>query len=242
MEQSFNKSSLFDSPRPSIEITPAESSEPTETYAAVDPGPSRHPRAMQTSPKSLMLPLPPRATSPESQRSAPTSSSVRPKLPKPTSTLLRSARAPLAPIAARSHAARAPSPVPDYIDTGVKGTPPPTRPASRADDASADPSRKSLDIVPLGEDIPRPGTAEEGLVEKGRVRGTEEEDLHAWPPWKRRDGWAGWMNESIVTANLVPSLVIQAFASGILDATTYADFRTFASNRESRPLLSLGQC
>jgi hypothetical protein len=31
---------------------------------------------------------------------------------------------------------------------------------------------------------------------------------------------------------LVPSLVVQAFATGILDATTYADFKTFASNRE----------
>ena len=30
----------------------------------------------------------------------------------------------------------------------------------------------------------------------------------------------------------MPALVVQAFSTGILDATTYADFNTFASNRE----------
>lgn len=53
-----------------------------------------------------------------------------------------------------------------------------------------------------------------------------------WPPWKRSDGWAGWATENVGTMSLVPSLVVQAFSTGILDATTYADFQTFASNRK----------
>lgn len=60
----------------------------------------------------------------------------------------------------------------------------------------------------------------------------------AWPPWKRKDSWTGWAMESVLTTNMVPSLVVQAFSTGILDATTYADFNTFASNREYRRVLS----
>jgi hypothetical protein len=40
-----------------------------------------------------------------------------------------------------------------------------------------------------------------------------------------------YLNQTLSTSTLVPALMIQAFATGILDATTYLDFRTFASNR-----------
>lgn len=53
-----------------------------------------------------------------------------------------------------------------------------------------------------------------------------------WPPWKREDGWGGWRSEWIKKESLVVPLVVQAFSAGVLDATTYADFMTFASNRE----------
>lgn len=33
-------------------------------------------------------------------------------------------------------------------------------------------------------------------------------------PWRRKDGWAGWMAESVKTESLVGALVIQAFATG----------------------------
>jgi hypothetical protein len=52
-------------------------------------------------------------------------------------------------------------------------------------------------------------------------------------PWRRTDSWRDWAKEEIATSTLVPSLAVQAFATGILDATTYADFHTFASNRRS---------
>jgi len=55
-------------------------------------------------------------------------------------------------------------------------------------------------------------------------------------PWRRRDGWRGWATESVGTSEMVPALVVQAFSTGILDATTYADFNTFASNRAYRSL------
>jgi hypothetical protein len=54
-----------------------------------------------------------------------------------------------------------------------------------------------------------------------------------WPPWRREDGWAGWRDEWVRKDALVIPLIVQAFSAGILDATTYADFQTFASNRES---------
>lgn len=57
-----------------------------------------------------------------------------------------------------------------------------------------------------------------------------------WPPWKRRDGWSGWMGDTVTADSLVWSLIIQAFSTGILDATTSLDFSTFASNRESYDL------
>lgn len=71
-------------------------------------------------------------------------------------------------------------------------------------------------------------TAEEGLTEKSGCA----KNTRVWPPWKRTDGWAGWGRESVSTMSLVPCLVVQAFSAGVLDATTYADFHTFASNRE----------
>ncbi|RSH83837.1 hypothetical protein EHS25_005452 [Saitozyma podzolica] len=57
------------------------------------------------------------------------------------------------------------------------------------------------------------------------------------PPWKRRAGWGGYLAESIPTCNIVPTLVLQAFSAGILDATTYADFSTFASNQTGNTIL-----
>jgi hypothetical protein len=58
---------------------------------------------------------------------------------------------------------------------------------------------------------------------------------NVWPPWKRQDGWAGWRSEWVKKESLVVPLVVQAFSAGVLDATTYADFMTFASNRKSIP-------
>ena len=52
-------------------------------------------------------------------------------------------------------------------------------------------------------------------------------------PWKREGGWAGWRDEWVRKDALVIPLIVQAFSAGILDATTYADFQTFASNRKS---------
>ena len=136
--------------------------------------------------------------------------------------------------------ARSASPIPDYIDTGVKGTPLPSRRGSLKGSLREDEQPSGYG---LGSSIPRPGTAEQGLV----ANESREKDVppriatgKSWPPWKRQDGWSGWGRESIITANLVPALVMQAFSTGILDATTYADFRTFASNRE--PLLRAVGC
>lgn len=56
---------------------------------------------------------------------------------------------------------------------------------------------------------------------------------NVWPPWKRDDGWTGWRSEWVKKEALVVPLVVQAFSAGVLDATTYADFMTFASNRKS---------
>jgi hypothetical protein len=72
-----------------------------------------------------------------------------------------------------------------------------------------------------------PSRIEEGLTEKSELH-TESGIL----PWHRRDGWAGWGREDVSTIALVPSLVFQALSAGVLDAITYADFSTFASNRE----------
>ncbi|OCF45354.1 hypothetical protein I317_00877 [Kwoniella heveanensis CBS 569] len=58
-----------------------------------------------------------------------------------------------------------------------------------------------------------------------------------WPPWKRRDGWSGWMSDTVTADALVLSLILQAFSTGILDATTYLDFNTFASNQTGNTIL-----
>nr|ODN98707.1 hypothetical protein L204_02671 [Cryptococcus depauperatus CBS 7855] len=60
-----------------------------------------------------------------------------------------------------------------------------------------------------------------------------------WPPWNRRDGWSGWMSDTVTSKSLVMSLIIQAFSTGqvILDATTYLDFSTFASNQTGNTIL-----
>lgn len=56
-------------------------------------------------------------------------------------------------------------------------------------------------------------------------------------PWERKDGWSGYLAESVSTRALIPSLVVQALATGILDATTFADFNTFASNQTGNTIL-----
>lgn len=81
-----------------------------------------------------------------------------------------------------------------------------------------------------------PVDAETGVTDNEKAaRPSIRQKSHTvtWPPWRRTDGWSGWAGESVGTMPLVPSLVVQAFATGVLDATTYADFSTFASNRTS---------
>lgn len=91
-------------------------------------------------------------------------------------------------------------------------------------------------------EIPRPSDMEEGLTGPQTRRETidtcdEKASFRSrilpLAPWRRIDSWRGWAKEDIATSTLVPSLAVQAFATGILDATTYADFHTFASNRKS---------
>jgi len=65
---------------------------------------------------------------------------------------------------------------------------------------------------------------------------TDGSDSSDRKSWRRRRGWRDWANETVATPNMVPALILQAFSTGILDATTYADFNTFASNRQF-PLL-----
>jgi hypothetical protein len=71
--------------------------------------------------------------------------------------------------------------------------------------------------------------------EKHHTPGTSSHSI-VWPPWKREDGWTGWRNDWVRKEALVVPLIVQAFSAGVLDATTYADFMTFASNRESTDL------
>lgn len=81
-----------------------------------------------------------------------------------------------------------------------------------------------------------PRQIEEGLTEKSNEAALTQATL----PWCRQDGWSGWGRESVSTKSLVPSLVVQALSAGVLDAVTYAEFNTFASNRASRGSQSCG--
>ncbi|WWC66347.1 uncharacterized protein I206_100248 [Kwoniella pini CBS 10737] len=58
-----------------------------------------------------------------------------------------------------------------------------------------------------------------------------------FPPWKRQDKWSSWMSDTVTAKSLVFCLIMQAFATGILDATTYLDFQTFASNQTGNTIL-----
>ncbi|OCF73746.1 hypothetical protein I204_05590 [Kwoniella mangroviensis CBS 8886] len=58
-----------------------------------------------------------------------------------------------------------------------------------------------------------------------------------FPPWKRNDRWSGWMGDTVTAQSLVLCLILQAFSTGILDATTYLDFSTFASNQTGNTIL-----
>ena len=84
--------------------------------------------------------------------------------------------------------------------------------------------RKTMD----SEKTLRPNQMEDGQTDK-----TDLEYNTGTLPWHRRDGWSGWGRENVSTIALVPSLVCQAFSAGVLDAITYAEFSTFASNRKS---------
>ncbi|WWC86184.1 uncharacterized protein L201_001057 [Kwoniella dendrophila CBS 6074] len=57
------------------------------------------------------------------------------------------------------------------------------------------------------------------------------------PPWNGNDGWSGWMSDTVTAKSLVLCLILQAFSTGILDATTYLDFSTFASNQTGNTIL-----
>ena len=80
--------------------------------------------------------------------------------------------------------------------------------------------------------LPSPKQLEAGQLEK-RLEINSPHSPHWILPWKRPDGLSGWIRENVCTKALVPSLVVQALSAGVLDAVTYAEFRTFASNRES---------
>ncbi|ORY27067.1 hypothetical protein BCR39DRAFT_560167 [Naematelia encephala] len=56
-------------------------------------------------------------------------------------------------------------------------------------------------------------------------------------PWNRPKGWSSYLAETLPPQRVVYALVVQAFATGILDATTYADFSTFASNQTGNTIL-----
>lgn len=46
-----------------------------------------------------------------------------------------------------------------------------------------------------------------------------------------------WAMEDVASMSLVPCLVTQALSAGVLDATTYADFATFASNQTGNAIV-----
>ncbi|WOO82808.1 uncharacterized protein LOC62_04G006294 [Vanrija pseudolonga] len=52
-----------------------------------------------------------------------------------------------------------------------------------------------------------------------------------------RESWADWSAQDVASTALVPALVMQALATGLLDATTYADFHTFASNQTGNAIV-----
>ncbi|EAL22096.1 hypothetical protein CNBC2340 [Cryptococcus deneoformans B-3501A] len=76
-------------------------------------------------------------------------------------------------------------------------------------------------------------TDNSGAIKENNIDVPDTPIAIVWPPWKRRDGWSGWMGDTVTADSLVWSLIIQAFSTGILDATTSLDFSTFASNPET---------
>lgn len=84
---------------------------------------------------------------------------------------------------------------------------------------------------PAGGSLPTPGQNEKDQINIHRAGTSTHQSV--WPPWRRDDGWAGWKNDWVRKEGLVIPLIVQAFSAGVLDATTYADFMTFASNRMS---------
>ncbi|WVQ97264.1 hypothetical protein IAU59_004375 [Kwoniella sp. CBS 9459] len=87
------------------------------------------------------------------------------------------------------------------------------------------------------------GEKQTGIENNTKVEKDKEDESSqipvrcVWPPWKRRDGWSGWMGDTVTANALVLSLILQAFSTGILDATTYLDFNTFASNQTGNTIL-----
>jgi hypothetical protein len=91
----------------------------------------------------------------------------------------------------------------------------------------------SITPPPFTNDTERPITTNTLNEKDSRTPSNSGNPYRIWPPWGREDGWAGWRDEWVRKDALVIPLIVQAFSAGILDATTYADFQTFASNRES---------
>ncbi|BEJ17885.1 hypothetical protein CspHIS471_0701530 [Cutaneotrichosporon sp. HIS471] len=71
---------------------------------------------------------------------------------------------------------------------------------------------------------------------KTETEGESEFDVEAQAVEVPRT-WNMWANESVKTSALVPALLMQALATGLLDATTYTDFMTFASNQTGNAII-----
>ncbi|BEI86847.1 hypothetical protein CcaverHIS002_0701930 [Cutaneotrichosporon cavernicola] len=73
-------------------------------------------------------------------------------------------------------------------------------------------------------------------IPKTETEGESEFDVEAQAVEVART-WHMWANESVKTSALVPALLMQALATGLLDATTYTDFKTFASNQTGNAII-----
>jgi hypothetical protein len=133
--------------------------------------------------------------------------------------------------------------------------PPPAMHASHASSSSSAPrphqtsTPPSIDACPLqhpilekpvGNCLPTSGQNEKEQTNIHRAGTSTHQSV--WPPWRRDDRWAGWKNDWVRKEGLVIPLIVQALSAGVLDATTYADFMTFASNRVSSTSFSYCLC
>ena len=53
-----------------------------------------------------------------------------------------------------------------------------------------------------------------GAIKENNIDVPDTPIAIVWPPWKRRDGWSGWMGDTVTADSLVWSLIIQAFSTG----------------------------